>query len=191
MLAEALRQIGHPQIRNRGTVCGSLAHNDPQAELPAVAVALDAAVVIRSTRGVRRIDASGLFTGPFSTTVADDEVIEAVEFPVHPPAWAFEEFAARPGDFALAGVAAASDRSSGGARVVMFGVGGGPERAPLVESALAEGTEPGEAIALTVGGLTSSDDVHASAAGRRTIMAKLLTDADRLVRERAGNEASA
>lgn len=178
LLTEAAQHIGHPQIRNRGTVCGSLAHNDPQAELPAVAVALGAEVIVESIAGQRRVAAAEFFTGPFSTALAADELLVAVEFPPQPAGWAFQEFAARPGDFALAGVACVLSRDEAMARVVMFGVGSGPIRAVAVEEALlADSLSLEQAVEIAVDGLDPADDVHASAASRRTLMSKLLTEA--------------
>lgn len=109
MLTAAIGHIGHPQIRNRGTVCGSLAHNDPLAELPAVAVALDATLIVRSAAGERNVPAADMFLGPFMTALEPDDLLVAVRFP--PPSgtggWSFREFATRDGDFATAGVAVA------------------------------------------------------------------------------------
>jgi carbon-monoxide dehydrogenase medium subunit len=140
MLVAAIEQIGHPQIRNRGTVCGSLAHNDPQAELPAVAVAFEAIVIARSVRGERSIPADEFFQGTFTTSLEADELITAVEFPEPMPGqgWSFQEFSHQPGDFATAGVAAVLRRDAGGveSRLAVFGLGGGPTRATLIEEAL-------------------------------------------------------
>ena len=108
LLADALPLIAHPQIRNRGTVCGSIAHADPAAELPAVALALDARIVVRSARGTRRIDASDFFLSYLETALEPDDVVVAVEFPLAAPhtGAAFHEISRRHGDFAMAGVAA-------------------------------------------------------------------------------------
>ena len=170
MLAAAISQIGHPQIRNRGTVCGSLAHNDPAAELPAVALALGARLHVRSHRGDRIVEADSAFVGPFMTAIEPDDLLVAVSFPA--PAtgsgWAFDEFAARPGDFATVGVAATLTRDGttvGDARIALFGVAGTATRALTAEAAL-RGTTP-NAAADAVGAalraeLDPSDDLHAS-----------------------------
>jgi aerobic carbon-monoxide dehydrogenase medium subunit len=191
LLTDALRHIGHAQIRNRGTVCGSLAHNDPQAELPAVAMALGAEVVARSANGSRRVAADELFTGPFSTSLAPDELLVSVEFPAQPSGWAFQEFAVRPGDFALAGVACAFDPIHSAARVVMFGSSGCPMQATAVEEALLAGAGAGDleqAAAATVESLDATGDIHASAASRRTLMTKLLIEAASQAHQRARTE---
>jgi carbon-monoxide dehydrogenase medium subunit len=120
LLAEAVGFVGHPQIRNRGTVGGSIAHGDPAAELPAVAVCLDARVTIQGPRGSRSVPASSLYLGYLATTLAPDELLTEVWFPSSPPhtgsAWL--EFARRHGDYAIAGVgvtvtlAGSADRSA-------------------------------------------------------------------------------
>jgi aerobic carbon-monoxide dehydrogenase medium subunit len=108
LLVEALRQVGHLQTRGRGTVVGSLAHADPAAELPAVAITLGALLVARSARGIRTVPAADFFRGPYMTTLAPDELVAEVHFPLAP--WthtSIREVARRQGDFALAGVVAA------------------------------------------------------------------------------------
>lgn len=103
MLTEALRWVGHVEIRNRGTVCGSLAHADPAAELPVVAVALDATLIATSARGARAIPAADFFRALMTTALAEDELLTEVRVPAPAPGtgWAFVEFARRQGDFAL------------------------------------------------------------------------------------------
>ncbi|HXF81881.1 MAG TPA: FAD binding domain-containing protein, partial [bacterium] len=110
LLAEALAYVGHPQIRNRGTVGGSVAHADPSAELPAVLAALDGRVVLRSARGARTLSAEEFFRGYLTTALAPDELLVELRLPAHPHrGTAFLEVARRHGDFALAGVAVAMD----------------------------------------------------------------------------------
>lgn len=117
----ALRHVAHHVIRNRGTVCGSLAHADPAAELCAVLLALGGHVVARSTRGERVIAAGDLFRGPFETSLAPDELLTEAWFPAHAAGGvALLEETRRHGDFALAGVARHGDR------VALFGVAGTP-----------------------------------------------------------------
>jgi CO/xanthine dehydrogenase FAD-binding subunit len=117
LLSLALGHVGHPVIRNRGTVVGSLAHADPAAELGAVLVALDGWVVARSGRGQRRISATELFQGAFETALEPDELLVEAHFPGHAAAdVGLAEEARRHGDFALAGVARC------GRRLVLFGV---------------------------------------------------------------------
>ena len=106
LLQEALPFVGHLQNRMRGTVAGSIAHADPAAEMPAVALALDATMVARSATGVREIPADQFFLGPFTTALAHDEILVEVRFPSSRKARAsVAEVAPRSGDFAVAGVA--------------------------------------------------------------------------------------
>ncbi|MBI2348194.1 MAG: xanthine dehydrogenase family protein subunit M [Deltaproteobacteria bacterium] len=138
LLAEAIPQIGHPAIRNRGTLGGSLAHADPAAELPCVLTALDARMVAAGPDGERVIRAEDFFTGFYATALADHEILKEVRIPLEKRAagWSFVEFARRHGDFALAEASVllfadgAGDRCTAGdgctaARVV---VGGSVER---------------------------------------------------------------
>jgi len=139
LVSEAVPLIGHPAIRNRGTVGGSLAFADPAAELPACAVALDAVVIARSTEAERRIPATRFFTGLYATALAPGELIAAVEFPVARPGEQslILEVARRSGDYAITGVAAKAKVSGGtliDPRFVFFGVG---DRPALAETAMA------------------------------------------------------
>ena len=106
LLAEAARHVGHAAIRNQGTLGGSLAHADPAAELPAALLALDARVHVTGPRGAREVAADAFFLGLLTTALEADEILTAIEVPAQPPGWGFVEIARRPGDFALAGVAA-------------------------------------------------------------------------------------
>jgi aerobic carbon-monoxide dehydrogenase medium subunit len=108
LLAEAIRHVAHPAIRNRGTIGGSLAHADPAAELPACMIALDATIVVRSQSEKRRIAAVDFFQGIFATALSAKELLVSVELPLAQGASVhfFHEFARRHGDYALAGVAA-------------------------------------------------------------------------------------
>jgi CO/xanthine dehydrogenase FAD-binding subunit len=116
LLAEALPYIGHPTIRNRGTIGGSLAHADPAAELPAVAAALDAELVVASANGRRTVKADQFFVAYLTTSLAPDEVLVELRLPRPSPTTrvAFTELSRRHGDFALVGVAAALDVDDGG-----------------------------------------------------------------------------
>jgi carbon-monoxide dehydrogenase medium subunit len=123
LLAEAARWIGHTAIRTRGTTGGSIAHADPSAELPVVAVGTGATVTVAGPAGVRTVPAEDLFAGALMTSLADDEVIVDVRFPV-PTRWGFAEFARRHGDFALAGLVATARLDAGrlaSPRLVYFG----------------------------------------------------------------------
>jgi len=116
LLAQALRLVAHPVIRNRGTVCGSLAHADPAGELCATLLALDGRVVARSLRGDREIAAANLFLGPMQSGLADDELLVEAWFPMIREEFAIAEEVRRHGDFAMAGAVRA------GARLALFGV---------------------------------------------------------------------
>jgi CO/xanthine dehydrogenase FAD-binding subunit len=116
LLTSALRLVAHRVIRNRGTVCGSIAHADPASELPAVLLALRGHVVARSERGERRIQAEDLFSGVFETALTPDELLVEAWFPASPRQAAIHEESRRHGDFALAGVVRAADR------LALFGV---------------------------------------------------------------------
>src|SRR5579884_1140689 len=142
LLAECVPLIGHPAIRNRGTVGGSLAHADPAAELPAALVALDATLRVASTRGEREVAAADFFVDLFTTALAPDELLLAARLPPPPPrtGWAVLELARRHGDFALAGAVAGLTLDRAGAceaaRLVLFGVGATPVRAHDAEALL-------------------------------------------------------
>jgi carbon-monoxide dehydrogenase medium subunit len=116
LLSAAVRLVAHRVIRNRGTVCGSLAHADPASELPAVLLALGGHVIARSTRGERVITADGLFRGVMETALAPDELLVEAWFPASSEPFAIIEESRRHGDFALAGVVRAADR------LALFGV---------------------------------------------------------------------
>ena len=116
LLTDAIRLVAHRVIRNRGTVCGSLAHADPASELPAVLLALGGHVVARSARGDRTIGADQLFTGVMETTLAPDELMVEAWFPSIAGDFAISEESRRHGDFALAGAVRA------GSRLALFGV---------------------------------------------------------------------
>jgi carbon-monoxide dehydrogenase medium subunit len=142
LFRNALRHVGHPQTRSRGTVGGSIAHADPAAELPAVALALDAELVARGPGGVRTIRAEDFYVGPYTTILDDSEILVDLTFAVPPRVrTGFIEFARRAGDFALAGAAVALRFADDGvtideARVGAFGVSSTPIRLEAVESAL-------------------------------------------------------
>jgi aerobic carbon-monoxide dehydrogenase medium subunit len=147
LLAEAMPQIAHPQIRNRGTIGGSLVHADPAAELPVVAVALNGRFQVRGPEGTRWIDAADFFQGMFAVALAAEEMLLAVEFPAWPAGtgWSFMEVARRHGDYALVGLAATVALDENGrcqqARLVYLNVGDGP-----VDARRAAGLLTGAAI---------------------------------------------
>jgi carbon-monoxide dehydrogenase medium subunit len=180
----ALPNIGHFQIRNRGTVGGSIAHADSASELPAVALALDAELEAAKTGSSRRIPAADFFQGTWTTALEEDEVLTAVHFPVWEGRCGFvvDEIARRSGDFALVGVACAVELNPAGAVVRsgigLFGMGPTPVRAVDAEAAL-NGTDPSTADLAEIGRLATagcepSDDVHASAEYRTSVGAHLV-----------------
>jgi carbon-monoxide dehydrogenase medium subunit len=179
LLARALPQIGHHAIRNRGTVCGSLAHADPAAELPAVAVASGASVLARSVRGERVVPAAEFFQGYLSTALEPDELVVEVRFPAFPETAgaAVVELSRRHGDFALIGVAATVDVGGGGTiaacSLVFFGADAVPRRVEDAEAALV-GAPPlaerfDEAAAIVSAQLDPPNDVHGSRAYRKHV----------------------
>jgi carbon-monoxide dehydrogenase medium subunit len=187
LLAEAIPLIGHFQIRNRGTVGGSIAHADPASELPAVALALDAELEVAGASGARRVPASEFFVGTWTTTVGEDEILSAVHFPVWSgkAGFAVEEVARRSGDFALAGVVAAVELDGSGAvsraGLSFLGMAPTPVRARQAEQALV-GTSPSasdleEIGRLAVGDTEPTADVHASAEYRKHVGAHLVVRA--------------
>lgn len=194
LMVEALLQVGHPAIRNSGTVGGSLAHADPAAELPTVALCLDADLVARGPGGERVIPAGEFFTGFLETALADDEVLTAVRIPAaqRGSGAAFEEVARRHGDFAMAGVAA-SVRLDGDtiaeARLAVSGVGLAPVRAVEAQEALI-GRAPTEdafdaAARATSAALNPASDLHASSAYRKHVAGVLVRRALRSATTRA------
>ena len=143
LVRAALPWVGHAQTRSRGTVGGSLAHADPAAELPAVALALDVSLIATSSSGSRSISASGFFEGPFMTALEPTEILTSVAFDRRPESLACcHEIARRHGDFAIAGVAVDATVPSGtttieSIRIAAFGVSSNPVRLRATEGALA------------------------------------------------------
>jgi carbon-monoxide dehydrogenase medium subunit len=142
LLARAIPLIGHFQIRNRGTIGGSLAHADPASELPAVALALDAELETTSPLGQRTIPAAEFFDGIWSTALAEDELLTGVRWPIWSGrcGFAIEEFARRHGDFAVAGacvgIELADDHSVRRCAISLFGMGSTPVRAVAAERSI-------------------------------------------------------
>lgn len=184
LLAEATRHIAHYQIRNRGTVGGSLALADPAAELPGVAVACDALLTLAGPGGERHVAAAEFFLGPMTTAIAPDEILTAVHFPAWPEnrRWAFQEFARRKGDFALAGVALHYDLDAQGrARDMRIGVIGASDRPHRLHAAEAtmNGSAVDAAIIAAAAAAASTEvspmeDHHAPADYRRALVATLV-----------------
>jgi carbon-monoxide dehydrogenase medium subunit len=185
LLHAATRFIGHPQIRNRGTIGGSLVHADPAAEYPAVALVLGAEIRATGPEGERTIEAEDLFVTYLTTALEPTEMVTEVRLPALSArmGWSFMEVARRHGDFALAGVAVTVTLGSGGtcseARIALFGVGPTPLRVREAEQ-MVVGGKPSEKLFEQVGQKASEEiddplsDIHASAEFRQHL-AKVLT----------------
>lgn len=185
LLAAAMPHIAHPQIRNRGTLGGSLAHADPAAELPVIAVALGATIRVRSAGGAREISAEQCFTGMFTTDLSPGEVLVEVEIPPMPRrmGWAFLEAARRHGDYAMLGVAVVVLLDESGAcrdaRLVYLNAGDGPVKAGQASSSLI-GSHGEPAACEQSAAIASEDEIeplgnlHASPRYQRHL-AKVLT----------------
>jgi 2-furoyl-CoA dehydrogenase FAD binding subunit len=169
LLAAALPWVGHAQTRSRGTVCGSVAHADPSAEIPLVLVALGGAIELTRRRSRRRVAAADFFIGAMATSREDDELIEAVIVPKRKGnfGYAFREFGRRHGDFAI--VACAAVAHPDGVRLAIGGVAERPvarELGPLEGAAL-------EALDAFAWDLEARDDLHATARYRRDLVRHL------------------
>jgi carbon-monoxide dehydrogenase medium subunit len=196
LLAEALPLVGHVAIRNRGTIGGTMAHADASGEVPAVALALDGEVLVRSVRGDRAIAAADFFLGHFTTAMADDECLVEVRLPISPSGagWSFQEIARRHGDFALVGVAAMVRLDSAGAigdsRICLMGVAATPVRATVAEAGLVGVKPSAEAFAAAasaaIADLEPATDVHGSAAFRKHLAGVTVRRALTTAAERAG-----
>jgi CO/xanthine dehydrogenase FAD-binding subunit len=172
-------QIGHVQIRNRGTVGGSLAHADPAAELPAVVAALEGELVVRSARGERVLQPEEFFVGYLTTAVEPSELLVEVRLPVVPPrtGTAFLEVSRRHGDFALVGVAASVTLDAGGVctrcAIVLTGVGPTPVVAREAAHRLVGARPTPEALEdagrRAAAGLHPDGDLHASSQYRQHV----------------------
>lgn len=181
LLQQMMPHIAHPQIRNRGTLGGSLAHADPAAELPLWAVARQAMLTIQSERGSRQVAASDFFTGLFATDLAADEMVTEIAVEPLPPrsGTGFVEMARRHGDYALAGVAAiatlAADGSCAAARLVCLNVGEVPQVAEQA-AAILVGKQPTAVLFAAAADIAArdeidpTDDIHASAAYKRHLV---------------------
>ena len=179
LLKAAVAHIAHYQIRNRGTVGGSLAHADPAAEMPGIAITCDAEIAVVGKAGARVIQAADFFQGALTTALTADEIIVEVRLPAwHPERrWGFEEFARRRGDFAMAAAAVFYDQNDDGtareAHVGVVGVADRPLRLPSVEAVLngrmVDTAAIGEAEAAASAAVDPQDDIHASAAYRRAL----------------------
>lgn len=187
LLFEAVRHVAHYQIRNRGTVGGSLAHADPSAELPGVAMTCEAEIAIVGAGGERLEKASDFFTGSLETSLAPHEILTEIRLPYWPPQrrWAFQEFARRKGDFAIAGVMLFYDLDGRGqaigAHVGAIGVADLPVRLFAAEKALDGSVIDETVIAAAVSAATDSidppSDIHAPGNYRKALLGTLLSRA--------------
>jgi carbon-monoxide dehydrogenase medium subunit len=193
LLKAAIAHVAHYQVRNRGTVGGSLAHADPAAEMPGIAITCDAEIAVVGKSGARVIQAADFFQGALTTALTSDEIIVEVRLPAWPARrrWGFEEFARRRGDFAMAAAAVFYDESGEGkarnAHVGVIGVADRPLRLPSVEDVLNEKrideATIAEAETAASAAVDPQDDIHASAAYRRALVGTMV--------ERALNRAAA
>jgi carbon-monoxide dehydrogenase medium subunit len=178
LIARALPHVGHPAIRNRGTVGGSIAFADPAAELPACLVALDGEVDIAGPAGARTVTADDFFQGLFETALGPRDVLTAVRVPAATADTrvGFAELARRHGDYAMVGLAAAASADGKGltdVRLVFFGVGATPVRARNAETALARG-DIDAAVAALGHDLDPPDDVQAEGGVKKHLAGVLL-----------------
>jgi aerobic carbon-monoxide dehydrogenase medium subunit len=184
LLVAAIAHVAHYQIRNRGTVGGSMAHADPAAEMPGVAVTCEAQIAVTGKAGARVIAAEDFFHGPLMTALKSDEIITTIRLP-HWPAprrFGFAEFARRRGDFALAGAALFFDLDQRGkaanAHVGVIGVADRPLRLAAVEDVLngsmIDATTIAAAVAAASAAVDPADDIHGSGAYRRVLIGTMV-----------------
>jgi len=198
MLIEVIKHIGHMQIRNRGTVVGSVAHADSAAELPALLTCLNGEVLAQSIHGERVIKAEEFFTGYLSTALEPGEMLTEVRFPLLAPkaGWAFLEFARRSGDYALVGAAAvltpAADDHCISAHIAYLGIAGAPIRGFAVEASIVGTTLDESALnaAAEASSILVNDDmgdVHATVEYRRVLTGELTKRLLKAAWERRGH----
>lgn len=196
LLEEAMPHVAHPQIRNRGTLGGSLANADPAAELPVLMLALDARLKARSASSERWIVAETFFSGMFSTDLAPDEILVEIDLPALPPhtGWSFLEVAPRAGDYALMGVAALVMLDENGVcrqvRLVYLNAGDGPvdakDTAKMLEGEILNNTLVESAAAFaSQTEITPFGNIHASAEYQRHLANVLTRKALMLAGKRA------
>jgi carbon-monoxide dehydrogenase medium subunit len=198
LVTEAVGLVAHAPVRNSGTVGGSLAHADPAAELPAVALALDADLVAAGPGGTRVIPAAEFFTGPYSTALAADEILTEIRLPVWPGGHAFTEFSRVHANFAVVAVAALVELDGGDgdrigrAALALAGVAPTPVRATAAERALAGAPADAATIRaaadVAAASLSPAGDLHASPETRRGLARTYLRRGIELAVARARNE---
>jgi carbon-monoxide dehydrogenase medium subunit len=179
LLVAAVEHVAHYQIRNRGTVGGSIAHADPAAEMPGIVVTCEAKIAVVGKSGARVIDAANFFQGPLMTALKPDEIITEIRLPAWPAKrrFGFQEFARRRGDFALAAAMLFYDEDGGKARnahVGAIGVADRPLRLPAVEQVLngnkIDETTIAKAEAAASASVEPADDIHAGGAYRKALI---------------------
>ncbi len=181
LLAAAAGQVGDPQVRNRGTLGGSLAHGDPASDLPAVALACGATMVIRSANGEREVAAADFFTGFLETAVGPDELLTEIRFPDATGAgWSFQKFNRRAQDWAIVGCAVQGGDNGG---VALVNMGSSPTIAAGATAALRSGSAAAEVGAAAADDSDPPADVHADADYRRHLARVLV---ERAVGETVG-----
>ena len=173
VLAEAAAHVGDVQVRNRGTIGGSLAHGDPASDLPAALLAAEGSVTVRGAGGTREVPAGELFQDYLTTAVGPDELITEIRVPAM-DGWGFsyQKFNRRAQDWAIVGVAAV--RRNGSTGVALVNMGSTPVRATAVEEALASGAAAGEAAQQAADGTDPPADLNASVEFRQHL-ARVLT----------------
>jgi aerobic carbon-monoxide dehydrogenase medium subunit len=184
LLKAAIAHVAHYQIRNRGTVGGSIAHADPAAEMPGIAMTCDAEIAVVGKSGAHVIQAADFFQGALTTALTTDEIIVEIRLPAWPAGrrWGFQEFARRRGDFAMAAAAVFYDQDERGkarnAHVGVIGVGDRPLRLTAVEDVLngqiIDEATIAKAEAATSAAVDPQDDIHASAAYRRSLVGTMV-----------------
>ena len=196
LLTAAVDHVAHYQIRNRGTIGGSVAHADPAAEMPGIVLTCEAEIATVATAGPRVIRAADFFLGPLMTVLEPDEIIVDIRFPAWPPQrrWGFQEFARRRGDFAMAAAAVWYDQDAGGkarnAHVGVIGVGDRPQRLQQVEAVLnasaIDDATIAQAEAAASAAVDPQTDIHASADYRRALVGTMVERALKMSRNGGG-----
>jgi carbon-monoxide dehydrogenase medium subunit len=194
LLRAAVSHVAHYQIRNRGTVGGSIAHADPAAEMPGIAVTCDAEIAVMGAAGPRVIRADDFFIAPLTTALAADEIITEIRLPPWPPRrrWGFREFSRRRGDFAMAAAAVFFDVDEAGkacnVHIGAIGVGGRPVRLTDAEAEvtgkvvdIAASERAGRAASASV---NPQSDIHASGAYRKSLIGTMV---ERALQSAAGS----
>lgn len=184
LLVAGVSHVAHYQIRNRGTVGGSIAHADPAAELPGIAVTCEASICIHGLSGTRIVNAEEFFTGALINVLSEDEIVIAIQFPPWPAKrrWSFQEFARRRGDFAVAGAMLFFDEDSDGraqgAHIGVIGMGDRPEQLRPAENVLNGRLVDAQTIALVANAAAKTvdppTDIHATPDYRRALVGTLI-----------------